>query len=78
MHVSLSPMQEIEFAQAGSALDLREVPQNRIYEAALDELNPLSELLVQLIGDLSEEDQAHLLHDLRTDSWMNGPAVDAE
>ena len=78
VHVSLSPMQEIEFAQAGSALDLREVPQNRIYEAALDELNPLSELLVQLIGDLSEEDQAHLLHDLRTDSWMNGPAMDAE
>lgn len=61
-----------EAAPVSGAKDLRGESESRIREAALEELSPLAALLADLFGDLTENERTHLLHDLRTDEWMNG------
>ncbi|MBR6186594.1 MAG: hypothetical protein IKQ41_10070 [Clostridia bacterium] len=54
------------------AKDLRGETAQRIREAAIEELSPLASLLADLFSGLEENERTHLLHDLRTDEWMNG------
>ena len=61
-----------EFPQVRSAKNLKDESADRIRQAALEEVSPLAGLISQLFSGLSETERTHLMHDLRTDEWMNG------
>ena len=62
---------------AGSAKDLRGMGEAQARAAVQEELIPLAGLAASLAASLPEKDRDALLHDLRTDAWMNGPSVPA-
>ena len=59
-------------APVSGAKDLRSAPPESIRAAAAGELTLLAALLADLFSGLGENERTHLLHDLRTDAWMNG------
>ena len=70
--VLLTTSEAWEFPQVRSAKNLKDESADRIRQAALEEVSPLAELISQLFSGLSETERTQLLHDLRTDEWMNG------
>ncbi len=75
LELLVTPYQTLTAVSAASAKDLRGLAQERARTALLSELSPLSGAVAQLASALPEKDRTRLLHDLRTDEWMNGPAV---
>jgi hypothetical protein len=75
LELLVTPYQALTSVSAGSAKDLRGLAQERARTALLSELSPLSGVVAQLASALPEKDRTQLLHDLRTDAWMNGPVV---
>ena len=65
------------FPAALSAKDLRGLTEERARAAVLTELAPLTGTMAALAAELPENERTLLLHELRTDEWMNGPAVPA-
>lgn len=58
-----------------SANDLRGMDEPAALQILNQELQPLSQSLAHLMAALPEESRTLLLHDLRTDAWMNAPTV---
>ena len=75
--VGLRPYRDEEIAPALSAKDLRGLSQAQAQAAVLAEMTPLAESITEWITALPEADRTLLLHELRTDAWMNGPTVPA-
>ncbi len=66
---------ETDAPAAPAARDLREMDGEQAKAAVQGELIPLTGVIARLIKTAPEETRDHLLHDLRTDAWMNGPAA---
>ncbi len=62
---------------AASAKDLRDASPESARSAVQGEMAPLVAALAELLQPLTEKERASILHDLRTDAWMNGPVVPA-
>ena len=75
VQILVTPYRELNTVSAVSAKDLRGLDEGRARAALLTELSPLSGVVAQLALSLPEKDRTALLHDLRTDEWMNGPVV---
>lgn len=58
-----------------SAKDLRGLTAEKARASALSEVAPLTGALAPLVAELNESERTLLLHELRTDAWMNGPSV---
>ncbi len=58
-----------------SAKDLRGLTEEKARASALSELAPLTGALAPLAAELKEDERTLLLHELRTNAWMNGPSV---
>ena len=74
-HIRLTSAGEDTFPAAFSAKDLRGLTEERARMAVLSELAPLTGALISLTADLTESERTLLLHELRTDEWMNGASV---
>ena len=74
---ALTPYHALNIPPAASAKDLRGLSDERAQSAVALENLPLIETLAELMGILSAADRDALLHDLRTDAWMNGPVAPA-
>ena len=77
LHVTVGPYEETPMPAAASAKDLRQATPEKARATVQAEIDPLIEAMSDLIAPLSAKDRASLLHDLRTDAWMNGPVVPA-
>ena len=75
VNVAVTDYQPFALPSAASAKDLRALTLERARTAVQAELAPLTLALGRLIAPLSEKERDTLLHDLRTDAWMNGPVV---
>ena len=75
--VKAGPYAETTPPAAASAKDLREASPERARAAVQDEMEPLVAALAELIEPLTEKERTNILHDLRTDAWMNGPVTPA-
>ncbi len=75
VHVRLASAGESALPAALSAKDLRGLTRERAHTAALAELTPLTAALAAMTQDLSEDQRTLLMHELRTDEWMNGASV---
>ena len=75
VQILVTPYRALNSLSAVSAKDLRGLDEGRARAALLTELSPLSGVVAQLALSLPEKDRTALLHDLRTDEWMNGPVV---
>lgn len=75
MRLSLRALSEIPSPAAASAMDLRGMEEAQAKLLLLEEARPLRRALLGLLNELDAETRALLTHDLRTDSWMNGPLV---
>ncbi len=75
--VKAGPYAETTPPAAASAKDLREALPERARAAVQDEMEPLVTALAELIEPLTEKERTSILHDLRTDAWMNGPVTPA-
>lgn len=62
---------------AASAKDLRGAAPERARAAVQGEMEPLITALTELIEPMTEKERTSILHDLRTDAWMNGPVTPA-
>ena len=78
LNLSLRPLEEITVPAAFTAKDLRLLTEEQARTAVLEELVPLIGALAELFAALPEAERTLLLHELRTDAWMNGPAVSEE
>ena len=76
-NIRLEAYRALTSPAAASAKDLRGLSEERARTAVMKELSPLSGAVAQLASALPEKDRTQLLHDLRTDEWMNGPVVPA-
>ena len=74
-HVRLTSAGEEGYPAALSAKDLRGLTQERARTAVLAELAPLTGAIASLTANLTEDERILLLHELRTDEWMNGSSV---
>ena len=74
LHMQPSP--SLNPAPLLAAKDLRGMKETHAHAVAAAELIPLTGAFMQLIAALPEESRILLTHDLRTSSWMNGPAPD--
>ena len=74
-HVRLTSAGEEGYPAALSAKDLRGLTRERARTAVLSELVPLTGAIASLTANLTEDERTLLLHELRTDEWMNGPSV---
>ena len=75
VHVSLTGAPAEERPAAQSAKDLRGLTEEKARVTVLSELAPLTGALASLTADLPEKAKTLLLHELRTDEWMNGASV---
>ena len=75
VHARLTAAVEESIPAALSAKDLRGVTEERARTAVLWELAPLTGAIASLTADLTEDERTLLLHELRTDEWMNGASV---
>lgn len=75
VHARLAAAVEEDRPAALSAKDLRGLTEDRARTAVLSELAPLTGALASLTADLTEDERTLLLHELRTDEWMNGASV---
>ena len=73
--VLLTAGEEEALPAALSAKDLRGLTQERARTAVLAELAPVAGSLAAMTADLTEDERTLLLHELRTDEWMNGVSV---
>ena len=73
VRASLKAPEEISAPMAYSAKDLRGLSPEEARVQVQAEWIPLTEAIARLISHLPQEARALLLHDLRTDAWMNGP-----
>ena len=73
--VRLTSAGEESVPAALSAKDLRGLTEEKARTAVLSELAPLTGALVSLTADLTANERTLLLHELRTDEWMNGASV---
>ncbi len=78
LHLLLTPAGEEAPPSAYSAKDLRQVTEERARTAVMAELAPLTGALAGVMAGLPENERTLLMHELRTDEWMNGPAVPAQ
>ena len=62
---------------AASAKDLRQVSAEKARATVQTEMESLTEALIELMENLTEKERTSILHDLRTDAWMNGPVTPA-
>lgn len=74
-HASLTAAGQESRPAAMSAKDLRGLTEERARLAVLTELAPLTGALAALTAELPEKERTLLLHELRTDEWMNGASV---
>ena len=75
VHALLTAGEAEKQAAALSAKDLRGMTQEKARTAVISELTPLTGALAALTAGLPENERTLLLHELRTDEWMNGPSV---
>ncbi len=75
VHARLTNAPEEERPAAQSAKDLRGLTEEKARVAVLSELAPLTGAVASLTADLPEKEKTLLLHELRTDEWMNGASV---
>lgn len=75
LHIHMAEAAEQSRLSALSAKDLRGMTEENARVAVLPELAPLTGALASLTADLNEKERTLLLHELRTDEWMNGAAV---
>ena len=75
LHIALSPLEAWTLPTASAAKDLRGMTDEQARRVLAAEEAPLSDALLRLLSTLSEEQRAHLTHDLRTNEWMNGASV---
>ncbi|MBR3109153.1 MAG: hypothetical protein IKH30_18510 [Clostridia bacterium] len=75
--VKVGPYEETTPPAAASAKDLRQVSRESALAAVQTEMEPLIAALIELIEPLTEKERTNILHDLRTDAWMNGPVTPA-
>lgn len=75
VHVSLATVPEEKRPAARSAKDLRGLTEEKARVAVLSELAPLTGAVASLTAGLPEKVKTQLLHELRTDEWMNGASV---
>lgn len=73
--VTLCPGVNMPLPNTASALDLRLMTEQQAKAAVVGEMTALSRGLLDWLDTLPKETRALFTHDLRTDSWMNGPAV---
>lgn len=66
---------DAEMPTLNSANDLRGMDEPAALQILNQELQPLSQSLAHLMAALPEDSRTLLLHDLRTDAWMNAPTV---
>lgn len=66
---------DAEMPVLNSANDLRGMDEPAALNILNQELQPLGQALAHLMTALPEESRSLLLHDLRTDAWMNAPTV---
>ena len=74
-HVRLASAGTDAPAAALSAKDLRGLTRERARAAVLAELAPLTGALASLTVNLTDNERTLLMHELRTDEWMNGASV---
>lgn len=74
----LFPAEARESAPAVSAKDLRGMTKEQARAALTAEMTPLAGTLGEWMLALSQEERTLLLHELRTDEWMNGPTVSVD
>ena len=77
VQMKISAYEALDVPSPASAKDLRGLTEERARAAVLTELAPLGGVVSRLAALLPENDRNHLMHDLRTDEWMNGPTVPA-
>ena len=75
--VKAGPYQGAIPPAAASAKDLRDASPERARAMVQEEIAPLTAALAELMESLTDKERASLLHDLRTDAWMNGPVTPA-
>ena len=75
VHASLAGVPAEDRPAALSAKDLRGLTEEKARVAVLAELAPLTGAVASLTADLPEKVKTLLLHELRTDEWMNGASV---
>ena len=68
---------DMDQSPVGAAKDLRGLENDRARAAVLDEMTGLTRALARLMARMPEKDRVLLTHELRTDSWMTAPAVEA-
>ena len=78
VHAALTALKASAAPAAQSAKDLRPLSSAQARAAVAAELAPLAGAVARLASSLPEEERTLLLHELRTDEWMNGPAVPAQ
>lgn len=66
---------DVVFPETSAAVDLRGMDDVAARTAVSGEMQPLTLALARLMAALPEESRSLLLHDLRTDAWMNGPTA---
>ena len=66
---------DVAFPETSAAVDLRGMDDVAARTAVSREMQPLTLALARLMAALPEESRSLLLHDLRTDAWMNGPTA---
>jgi hypothetical protein len=78
VHAALTALKASAAPAAQSAKDLRPLSSAQARAAVAAELATLAGAVARLASSLPEEERTLLLHELRTDEWMNGPAVPAQ